>query len=527
MASGTCINVPEAPNGEPSKMYQELQKTIKDRLQVNWIYSCYLASNAHDAMKQAVDANGKPLYKENSQGEFNAKDVMKFIDYASMQKEMSDIALSELQLGSVDSNGNRVNFSSAKEALEKADLFNDTHKGLVATVVKHGKDIYNILVSEKSSRTHMQPTEIKEKLKIWDVYKQAFNGIGVDIENMHPDAATIINANNADIAQSMKNLQNTNFNWLYYDGAITLLSMDLNSPQVQRFINSIGSLEDAAQAIDDINHGVGSYSQAQIRLAMNAVAQAQQMQGLDLQALQQQVTAMSLQVKNNSFEDTVALTLHQLKKKYNIEINEINLIGKEIKTLSRAAAEAALQIERRIRELEKQQGNYAEGKRLEGVLNQLLLELNSKKYYSGVLNFLGEAQTVQTKVQDMINDILQIPQTFTGTELEKAFQQARILEDIKQVKAQYYPVIEALASGDLTIDESINQTDIDNLTNTAKSLKEFFNKEEKILNDLSENVMQKLLENIIGDTAPDGQIISNVIRMAQADSSWLQCRQGF
>ena len=514
MARGTCVNVPDAPNGEASKLYQDLQKTIKNRLQVNWIYSCYLASNIHDAMQQAVDTNGNPLYKENSQGEFNAKDVLKFIDYASMQREMSDITLAELQLGSVDSNGNRVDFSNAKTALEMADQFNDTHKGLVATVVKHGKDIFNIIVSEKSSRTHMQPTEVKEKLKIWDVYKQAFNGIGVDIENLHPDVTATINANNVDIAQTLKNMQNIMFNWLFYDSAITLLSMDLNSPQVQRLVNNIGSLENAAQAIDDINHGVGTYTPAQIRLAMNAISQAQKIQGLDLQALQQQVAAMSQQVKQNNPEENIKATLHQLKKKYNIEINEIGLIGKEIESLSQAAAEAALQIERRIRELEKQQGNYTEGKRLEGILNQLLLELNNKKYYSGVLNFLGEAQALQAQVDSMITATPQKP-----TELENAFEQAKTLMDIKQIRDQYYPVIEALASGQLTIDESINQTDINNLISTAKSLKDFFDKKDKIINDLAENTMEKLLTQIIGDTAPDGQIIKNVVKMAQADSS--------
>ena len=515
MANGnTCINIPEAPNGGLSKMYSDLLKTIKDRPQVNWIYSFYLASNTYDAMKQAIDSNGNPLYKENNQGEFNAKDVLKFIDYASIQRDMGDVTLAERQAGFTDVDGKRINFSNAKEALELADQFNDAHKGLVATVVRHGKDIHNVIVSEKSSRTHMRPTQIKEKLKIWEVYKQAFNGIGKDIENMHPDTTATINANNVDIAQSLKNLQNSNFKWLYYEGAITLLSMDLNAPQVQRFINSVGSLEGAAQVIDDINHGVGNYSQAQIRLAINAISQAQKIQGLDLQSLQQQVSAMSQQVRQNNMEEDIRQTLHQLKKKYNIEINEINIIGKEITTHSRAAAEAAIQIERRIRELKKQQGNNAEGKRLEGILNQLLSELNNKKYYSGVLNFLGEAQALQAQVDSMIATIPQKP-----TELENAFEQAKILMDIKQIRDQYFPVIEALAEGKLTIDESINQYDIDNLVDTAKKLWTFFKNKDKILHDLAENTMEKLLTQIIGDTAPDGQIIRNIVKMAQADSS--------
>lgn len=514
MARNTCINIPDAPDGKPSKMYRDLLKNVKNRPVVNWLYSLYLASNAHDAMLQAVDANGKPLYRENSQKEFDANDVMKFLNFADIQRDMSDITVAEEQAGFTNS-GVRVDFTNAKDALDKADAFNDAHSGLVATVVQHG-DIFNVLVSEKSSRTHMQPTDVKEKLKVWDVYKQAFNGIGVDIEHLSPDVVGIFNANNMDIAQTMRNYQNSNFNWLNYQGALALLSMDANSPQVRRFVASVGStLEDAAHAIEDITSGRGTYTAHQILLAKNAITQAQQMQGMDLAALQAQVAQMSQQVRTASPEENIRQTLHQLKKKYGIEINEIQIRGKEIDTLSQAAAKAAIQIERRIRELEKQQGNYAEGKRLEGILNQLLLELNNKRYYSGVLNFLQEAVALQQQVDSMITNTPQ-----TGTELEKAFAQAKTLMDIKQIRDQYYPIIEALSKGTLTIDESIGQTDINNLVSTAKSLKDFFDKKDKVIRDLSESTMVRLLEQIIGDTAPDGQTIANVVKMAQIDSSY-------
>lgn len=514
MARNSCIAVPEAPNGKPSRMYQDLLKTIKDRPQANWVYSCYLASNAADAMERATDANGNPLYRKNSQGEFNAKDVLKFIDYASMQREMSDLTLAEQQLGAVDSNGVRVDFANAKEALEKADAFNDAHKGLVATVLQHG-DIFNIVVSEKNSRTHMQPTYVKEKLKIWDVYKQAFNSIGVDIENMPKDTESVFNPNYVDIAQYMRNLQRANIRWLTYKDALILLSMDVNSPQVQRLVGSFGSLEDAAQAIYDMNHNPNNYTSAQIRLAVTAINQTQQMQGLDLSALQSQVSMMSFQVTSSSPEEDIRAELHRLKKKYGIEINEIQLRGKELKSLSQAAAKAAIQIERRIRELEKQEGNYVEGKRLEGILNQLLTELNNKRYYSGILNFMQEAVALQQPMEDMLTNLPQ-----TGTELEKAFQLAKVLMDVKQIKDQYYPVVDALSKESLTIDESIGQTDIDNLRTQARAIKEFFDKRERLISDLSENAMVKIMEEIVGDTAPDGQTIANVIKMAQEDSTW-------
>jgi hypothetical protein len=505
MANNSCLVYPQV-NGEDSKMYKEMLKIVKDRPKVNWLYAKYMASNVADVMDQAG-------CKRNSQGEFSAKDAIRYLDYEDMQKDMSTLHQAELQLGAVDTNGNRVDFTNAKDALEKADDFNDHHKGLVATVYQHN-DVFNIHVSEKSSRTHMQPTDIKERLAIWEVYRQAFNSIGIDIENLPQELNSTFNANNLNIAQTLRNLQAMNFNYLYKKDAMILLNMDPNSQQVQRCINSFGSIEATAQAIDGINHGVGNYTQAQIRLAMNAVSQCQKVQNLDLKDLQDQVASMSLNVQATSPEVDIKDTLHKLKKKYNIEINEIHLIGDEIKTLSQATAEAALQIQRQIREIENNQGDLKEGKRLEGILNQLLGELNNKKYYAGILNFLAEAQKVQADIDNLITSTPQ-----TGTELERAFQMAKNLMKIKSYRDQYYTVVSALAYEHTTIDESIGQTDINNLRKVARDFKEFFDKKDKIIRDLTEDNMQKLLMEIVGTTAPDGQTIANLVKMAQSDST--------
>lgn len=512
MAKDTCIAVPEAPNGEASKLYKDMLSKIKNRPIVNWLYACYLTSDTADKMRQATDANGNPLYKENKQGEFNADDVLKFLNWSEVSRDISDINIAELGV-SKDVNG-YINYSNAKEALEKADNFNNSHKGLTATVVQHGDNVFNILVFEKNARTHTFPDDIKAKLQIWDVYKRAFGAIGVDIENMPESLTRTFNANNPNLVQHLKNLKVMNIQWLNQKDALLLFNMDANSPQVQRLVGSFGSLEDAAKALDDINHRVGNYTTAQKRLLMNAVAKGQEFQGMDLNALQNQVSQLSDDIRDSSPEKDVNTTLHKLKKKYNIDIEEIVILNNEIKTLSQAAAKAAIQLERKIRILEKQQGNNVEGKRLERIQNQLLNELKNKKYYAGILNFMKEATDMQQQVDDMINGM-----GIASTEMQTLFDHAKTLMDIKQIKDMYYPVISALSLG-ITIDESIDQIDIDNLTNTAKNLKDYFDKKEPILENLAESTMISLLEQIVGDTAPDGQSIANVIRFAQEDSGW-------
>ena len=503
----SCVLYPDAPNGQPSKMYKDLlEKNKLGRPLVNMLYASYIASNAADAMDQAG-------YQRNSQGEHNAADVMKFLDVYTMLNEMATLSSEELSWGIVDNNGNRIDFTDGKQALEKADAFNDAHTGLTATVIQHG-NIYNIITAEKNSRTHTYGMGVKEKLKVWDVEKQAFAAVGIDIDNMPQELKGIFTPMNTGLVSYLQGLQRLAMGNLYKKDALLLFNMDPNSAQVRRLVQNFGSIDTAAEAINNINHGIGNYTAAQKLLLKRAVDHCKQYQGIDLNALKTQVDQMSQQVIQSSPDEAIKQTLHQLNKKYKIDINEIHRIGNKINTLSEAATDAAVTIQRQIRQLEKEQGNNVEGKRLEGVLNQLMRELANKKYYSGVLNFLSEAQTQIAEIDNMLNNIPQ-----TGTELEKAFGTAKILQDIKSLREQYYTLVSALADEHLTIDESINQSDIDNIRQSAKALKEYFDKKERVLDNLTEQTMISLMTQIVGDAAPNGQAMINVIRMAAADSS--------
>ena len=62
--------------------------------------------------------------------------------------------------------------------------------------------------------------------------------------------------------------------YIYRKDALTLFNLVPNSPHVARLISNFGSLENAAQAIDDINHGVGNYTSAQKTLLARAITDA-------------------------------------------------------------------------------------------------------------------------------------------------------------------------------------------------------------------------------------------------------------
>ena len=502
----SCILYPEV-NGKPSKMYKDLlEKNKLGRPLVNMLYASYIASNAADAMDQAG-------YQRNSQGEHNAADIMKFMDVYTMLNEMATLSSEELSWGITDNNGNRIDFTDGKQALETADKFNDAHTGLVATVVQHG-NIYNIITAEKKSSTHTYSIGVKEKLKIWEAEKQVFAAVGINIENMPQEIRNIFTPTNTSLVSYLQNLQRITIGNMFKTDALLLFNMDPNSAEVTRLIQNFGSIDAAAEALNNINHGIGNYTNGQKTLLARAITKCKQYKGIDLDALKTQVNQMSQQVIQSSPEEAVRQTLHQLNKKYKIDINEIHRIGNIINTLSEAATDAAVTIQRQIRQLEKQQGNNAEGRRLEGILNQLMNELANKKYYSGILNFLSEAQKQVTEIDTILNSIPQ-----TGTELEKTFETARILQNIKSIRDQYYTLVSALADEHLTIDESISQSDIDNIRRTARDLKNYFNKKKKVIDSLTESTMVNLALQIIGEKTPDGQATINAVRMAMADSS--------
>ena len=521
----SCILTPEVTvNGksEKSKLYQDLKKAIGNRPRVNLLYAEYITSNVADVMDQAVDANGNPLYQRGSQGQHKAKDYLKFIDYyKKIEPELGNISLEERNLGAVDANNQRVDFDNAREALEKADDFNDNHNGLVANVYQHGTK-FQIIVTERNSRTLMQPVEVKKRLQAWELYRNTFNNIGVDIETLPEEVRNIFNANNLTLAQDLLNLKNSRINYLYKDNALVLFNLYASSPQVQRLVGSFGSLDAAAEAVSNVNHGVGNYSSAQLRLLVNAVNYALQFNGLNLNALKQQVDQLVGQITSSSPEELVRNTLHKLNKKYKIDINEIHRTTDKIKTLSDAVAESIFVLERQIREIEKNEGSVDEAKRLHEIKDSLLKELANKKYYSGILKMMNKAAVTIRDMLDKDNLLDNIQQS--GTNLEIAFSKAKALQNIKALGERYYDVIAALADEHLAIDESIDQTDIDNIRQTASELKDLFDKKTGVLSDLVESTMINLMTEIVGDTAPDGQPIANVIRMAQVDSSmwdWL------
>ena len=307
--NSSCILYPDAPNGEESRLYKKLLKKLPDRPLANWFYAYYNMPNSNIASR--MDQAG---YQRNSQGQHNAEDLLKFLDYGAIEAEVANLSSAEIQIGAVDTNGKRIDFTNAEDALRKADDFNNNHKGLVATVVQHG-DIYNIIVAEKNSRTHTYTDTVKDSLKAWDIYKQVFNAIGVDITSVSKELQSVLNPLNTDLVKYLKNVSKLNISNIYKKDALLLFSLNSNSRHIQNLINAFGTIEDAAQALSDINHGSVNLSNSQKTLLMRAVNDAQKFQGIDLDALATQIKGIWVNTAAYSIEQDIKQEIHSLNKK--------------------------------------------------------------------------------------------------------------------------------------------------------------------------------------------------------------------
>lgn len=491
-----CIFVPDAPNGDRSRMFLDLMDKKKEfrytREQAIGIYVVYTKSNTVKEMEAAKNADGSPKYHKNSQGEFPARDVVDYLGTDKWMEEINNFDVEEYRLGAVDSiGGKRVDYTDAEEVLNKVNDFNNTHKGLVAGVQEYTTPtgtVYNIKVYAKDAGTIDVPVSTRERLKAWEVYKQVFNDKGLDITSMPEELKSIFSAYNLDLGRQLRNIINTEFDNLYKKDALTLFTIDANSKEVQRLVDKFGSIDNAAQALDDFNHKALNLDNSQRHLLAMAVNHAKKLQGIDIDALIAQINQTTFNVEMESPEVKWKEEINKLNEKFHIFKEEVRRVNDDIDNVSQAYSEIITQIKRKITALRKEKGNTDEGKELEKLYNKLQKELAEKKHYKSIVDFLKLAANDIEKIEEALKNI-----PLTGDSMEVIMNKAHILRQYRDTENQYRNIVSMLALDNMEFDGIENQEDIDAIKEIAQRLKKYF--EEK------EGVIKKLTKQSIYDTA--------------------------
>lgn len=508
MGKVQCDMYPEV-NGEASKLYRDLLKKIKNRPLTNLIYAAYL----QQGVAAQMDNQG---FRVNSQGQHDANAVMQYFDVNSMKIEASKVNDVAMRIGARDSSGDLVDFTDAKDALQRAAQSNSTTTGVVSYVVQHG-DVFNILTEAKGSRTQIRTLEVEKKQAVWDVVEQAFANVGIDVNNFDFNRG-LVNANNGrNFLSWLENLRGTRNDLYSQKDVRTILALDENSSQVQRLKTMFGTIDDvAAKVYDAFHRGRQNYTQGQLTLMNAAMDNCKNMQGLDLYSLRQQVDQVEGDMDFNSSEVEIQATLEDLNKKYDLDINEIHRKGQKIKQLSHAAADAAFTLQRQLKKLKSEQGVTPEARQLETSINRLTREIANQRYYSGVMGFLSDALNQVQTMEQLFQQANQAP----GTNMERSMARAKALMEIKRIRDGYEHIVESLSRmDDLIVDESISPTDKQAIEDQAKAVKEYFDKYKKKIDELKENTMIDIAVEYLGETTSNGMSIADIVTMADADSS--------
>lgn len=506
MAKNSCELYPII-KGKPSKLYKDLLKVTGNRPKANYIYAVYLQSGVAAQM----DSLG---YSRNDQGEHKIADVEKHLDVMSFIRESTEGKVSEVSrtIGATDFSGNPIDYTNAKDALDIAQHHNSTSKGTVAAVYSKG-DKFNIVVDVKNARTQLRSAQVEKQLQQWDILKQAINSIGVDIESadLNKSVYNAINAKNA--IQQMHNIQITDNKYLDRKEIKDLLVFNESSTQVQRLKQMFGTLDDIAQKIYD-SYRTGGVTSSQKALIDSTLTNCKKYNGLDVNAVSNQINSVE-QAIGNTEEGKIEDTIKSLNKKYNLDFNEVVLVGNNIRSLSQAASEAAVTLQRQLKKMKAEQGITPETTRLEQSLHTLMKEINSNRYYIGILGFLNEAST---QIQKMENILQNTPQS--GSNLERASAMAKSLMQVKSITDGYKNILTSLSNIDNIIsDERLSDADKQVIKDQATKLIEFFDKHDKTLKELRLNTMTTIATEYLGDKLSNGMAVVNIVEMAEKDST--------
>lgn len=506
MAKNSCELYPII-KGKPSKLYKDLLKVTGNRPKANYIYAVYLQSGVAAQM----DSLG---YSRNDQGEHKIADVEKHLDVMSFIRESTEGKVSEVSrtIGATDFSGNPIDYTNAKDALDIAQRHNSTSKGTVAAVYSKG-DKFNIVVDVKNARTQLRSAQVEKQLQQWNILKQAINSVGIDIESADINKS-VYNATNAKNAiQQMHNIQLTDNKYLDRKEIKDLLVFNESSTQVQRLKQMFGTLDEVAQKIYD-SYRTGGVTSSQKALIDSTLTNCKKYNGLDVNAVSNQIDSVE-QAIGNTEEGKIEDTIKSLNKKYNLDFNEIVLVGNNIRSLSQAASEAAVTLQRQLKKMKAEQGITPETTRLEQSLHTLMKEINSNRYYIGILGFLNEAST---QIQRMENILQNTPQS--GSNLERASAMAKSLMQVKSITDGYKNILTSLSNIDnIVSDERLSDADKQVIKDQATKLVEFFDKHDKTLKELRLNTMTTIATEYLGDKLSNGMAVVNIVEMAEKDST--------
>lgn len=517
MAAPSCDLYPDV-NGEPSKLYQDLLKLAhNDRKLVNYVYAAYLQQGVAAQMDQSN-------YPRNGQNQHNAKDVFKFLNVDKLLISTADSEyIAMKRAGSIDSDGNKIIYNDGKQALERADVFNNSSLGesFVASVFQHG-DEFQIFVERKDSKSVENVGLVKEQLKAWEMLTQAFNGAGVDLDELikiYPKIFSPTNIPNMvdwlDNVQKMSPSDIVNLSELDLK---LLLTINKNNSLIQRLITRYTDIDNLAHTLYAYlrrsSHSTLSPADAarfqQLKVTLLSMA------GINISTLRASLNSMGQNLRTTEASFLISETIKSLGDKVNPNIiTDIGRQNKRITSLSKAAERAVQVLARKLDEAYNQK-NAKEVIELKKKLSKLIDNIDGKCYYGGTLELI---QNVNSDVNTLLTTL---NNPSGNTRMEKILEMANNFKALNDIVENYTDILQALSDlNKIIINDNISQADEQSLQNEAKQALKRLKEVKEILDGSKTQLAVDIMTEYLGDTDVNGIPIAILATSATQDSSIL------
>lgn len=505
-----CKWIPEVPGTDkPSKMYPELLDLVKNRPLGNYAYVLYLQPGVADAM----DAKG---YPRDRLGQHKAGDIYWFLGIKDA-KNLLHIDEQSKAVGFADSNGKLIDFKG-KDAYKKAHDFNVTNKWRVANVVQNG-DAYNVVISEKNSVTQSIESEINRALAKWDALTDHLTKAGVNMDALYDVNSSLINPGDVtNILRVFKVYGMISPDILTERDIETLLVLNPNNALVKNLMSrNWGTTAEVAHRIYDILHDLMNHTPTEISFVTNVVESIKKLSSLNLPSLADEVLKADEEFTKSDPNANITKDIKELNTKYGVDSAAIVRVNKKITRYSEAIADAAMSLERQIRILENRNGAAPQSEKLRQTQDQLLKELESKRYAGGLLKFIESASIYLSQIGPNIQAALNT----TGTALERAKEMAKAVAQLNNLRRAYYEIVSTIANSEEMIkDIIVDDGDIQTIKSLAKDVTSSLDTYEKKLHGLERNAMMELGKEFLGESnVLYGKDLANIIDMKEADTS--------
>lgn len=503
-----CITTPNVPGTkEPSILYQKLNKLTGNRPLTNFLYASYLQPGVAEAM----DAAGLKSKDHNKQ--HRAEDVYKFLG-GKEAKSLLSVTDQAKAYGFVDSYGQLIEFTG-EEAYRKAQDFNNSNKGRVATVVVSG-DKFNIVIDSKDSTTQSREVEVNRALAKWETLTTELTNLGVSVDELIAARPSLMNPGAVDdFLRTLKILKSVPVEGLSVKDIETLLILNPNETIVKNVMSrGWGTTEEVAQRLYDIMHDLLGHTPTEVAFASNVLSTISGLKNISVEELSNAVGNRMLEFEFNDTGYGIQETLKELDAEYHLESETFVRESAKIQKLSDAYADAAMSLERQIRRIERTHGKTQRSENLRALQDKLLDELQKRKYGKGILDFMNTAlRDLYTITSNLANISL------TGTNLERVHTISEEVLRANNLRDAYYNIIDAIATdAKLINDFAVSDVDRQDLRQVAEQVKKQFDEQRKEVERLERNAMEALGAEFIGEDNPlYGKDLVDILDMKEAD----------